>query len=231
MRFLATEVSPDTYVNVMAQYHPAAHAHRYPTISRRLSPPNTARRSPSPARKASRGWTANHPERRGLARQLLSGSLRASGSGGIGSCPGRLAGGWSLDLTPIGSLAMADSPAATVRHLRLQPGSLPHGAVVRSTCASLRDAVQTVSDAVLEHHMMRCVLEDHFELYEFPNDLARWCWSVLGDHVLGEQLGLVDPYQHAVDRRACGRVDRTSSRTACGDWTACRGAGPAWNCT
>ena len=37
--------------------------------------------------------------------------------------------------------------------------------------------------------MMRCALEDHFELHEFPNDLARWCWDALGDHVLGEQLG------------------------------------------
>ena len=43
--------------------------------------------------------------------------------------------------------------------------------------------------------MMRCALEDHFELHEFPNDLARWCWTVLGDNVLGEQLGLVDPYR------------------------------------
>ena len=50
-------------------------------------------------------------------------------------------------------------------------------------------------DAVLEHHMMRCALEDHFELHEFPNDLARWCWTVLGDNYLGEQLGLVDPYR------------------------------------
>lgn len=66
-------------------------------------------------------------------------------------------------------------------------------------CSNLRellDAVRTVPDAVLEHHMMRCALEDHFELYEFPNDLARWCWDGLGDHVLGEQLALVDPYQH-----------------------------------
>ena len=59
-------------------------------------------------------------------------------------------------------------------------------------CSNLRElleAIRTVSDAVLEHHMMRCALEDHFELYEFPNDLARWCWSALGDNVLGEQLG------------------------------------------
>ena len=65
-------------------------------------------------------------------------------------------------------------------------------------CSNLRelmDAVRTVPDAVLEHHMMRCALEDHFELNEFPNDLARWCWHGLGDHVLGESLGLVDPYR------------------------------------
>jgi hypothetical protein len=64
-------------------------------------------------------------------------------------------------------------------------------------CVNLRDlldAIHTVPNAVLEHHMMRCALEDHFELHEFPNDLARWCWDALGDHVLGEQLGLVDPY-------------------------------------
>ena len=65
-------------------------------------------------------------------------------------------------------------------------------------CSNLRElleAIRTVPDAVLEHHMMRCALEDHFELHEFPNDLARWCWTVLGDNVLGEQLGLVDPYR------------------------------------
>jgi hypothetical protein len=65
-------------------------------------------------------------------------------------------------------------------------------------CSNLRElaeAVRTAPEAVLEHHMMRCVLEDHFELYEFPNDLARWCWTGLGDQIIGEQLGLLDPYQ------------------------------------
>jgi hypothetical protein len=71
---------------------------------------------------------------------------------------------------------------------------------VGRTCTNLRellDVVRTASDATLEHHMMRCALDDHFELYEFPNDLARWCWDGLGDDVLGEQLGLIDPYQNA----------------------------------
>src|SRR5579862_7895412 len=67
------------------------------------------------------------------------------------------------------------------------------------SCTNLRellDAVRTIPDAAIEHHLMRCAPEDHFELYEFPNDLARWCWEALGDDVLGEELGLVDPYQH-----------------------------------
>jgi hypothetical protein len=69
---------------------------------------------------------------------------------------------------------------------------------IGQSCSNLREllaALHGISDNVLEHHMLRCPLEDHFELYEFPNDLARWCWDALGDHVIGEQLGLVDPYR------------------------------------
>jgi hypothetical protein len=65
-------------------------------------------------------------------------------------------------------------------------------------CSNLRElleAMRSVPEAVLEHHMMRCALDDHFELHEFPNDLARWCWTALGDNVLGEQLALIDPYR------------------------------------
>src|SRR5438132_14197858 len=75
--------------------------------------------------------------------------------------------------------------------------SLARRAVGRS-CSNLRDlleALRTSPDTVLEYHMMRCALDDHFELYEFPNDLARWCWDALGDRMLAEQIGLVDRYQ------------------------------------
>jgi hypothetical protein len=78
--------------------------------------------------------------------------------------------------------------------------SLARYAIGRA-CTNLRellDAVRTAPDEVLEHHMMRCALEDYFELYEFPNDLARWCWDALGDKVLSEQLGLIDPYHHTL---------------------------------
>lgn len=37
MRFLAKEVSPNTYVNVMSQYRPCGQAHRYPEIARALT--------------------------------------------------------------------------------------------------------------------------------------------------------------------------------------------------
>jgi hypothetical protein len=74
--------------------------------------------------------------------------------------------------------------------------SLARYATGRS-CTNLRellDAMRTAPDMVLEHHMMRCALDDHFELYEFPNDLARWCWEAMGDHILAEKLSLIDPY-------------------------------------
>ncbi len=37
MRFLATEISPDTYVNIMDQYRPCGLAGKYPEINRRIS--------------------------------------------------------------------------------------------------------------------------------------------------------------------------------------------------
>ncbi len=37
MEFLAKEISPDTYVNIMAQYHPEHYAYRYPELSKRIT--------------------------------------------------------------------------------------------------------------------------------------------------------------------------------------------------
>ena len=37
VRFLAQEISPDTYINVMAQYHPEGNAADYPSINRRIT--------------------------------------------------------------------------------------------------------------------------------------------------------------------------------------------------
>jgi len=37
MEFLAREISPDTYVNIMAQYHPEHYAYKYPELSKRIT--------------------------------------------------------------------------------------------------------------------------------------------------------------------------------------------------
>jgi len=36
--FLANEISPDTHVNIMAQYHPCYEAYEIPSVARRISP-------------------------------------------------------------------------------------------------------------------------------------------------------------------------------------------------
>ncbi len=92
----------------------------------------------------------------------------------------------------------AEQPEKEPEPFALLDCNLVRYAIGRS-CSNLRellDAIQVVPDIVLDHHMRRCVLADHFELNEFPNDFARWSWDALGDRVLAEQLSLVDPYQH-----------------------------------
>ncbi|MEK6636088.1 MAG: hypothetical protein AABY38_06980 [Planctomycetota bacterium] len=37
MHFLAKNISTNTYVNIMDQYHPCGIAHKYPEINRRIS--------------------------------------------------------------------------------------------------------------------------------------------------------------------------------------------------
>ncbi|MDQ7786306.1 MAG: radical SAM protein [Thermodesulfovibrionales bacterium] len=38
MRFIAKDISPNTYVNIMDQYHPCSNAYRYPPLNRRITP-------------------------------------------------------------------------------------------------------------------------------------------------------------------------------------------------
>jgi len=38
MRFIAEELSPDSYVNIMIQYYPQHMASQYPELSRRVTP-------------------------------------------------------------------------------------------------------------------------------------------------------------------------------------------------
>jgi putative pyruvate formate lyase activating enzyme len=43
LRFVAEELGPNTYVNVMAQYYPAGRTHEFPEIDRHLHRPEFAR--------------------------------------------------------------------------------------------------------------------------------------------------------------------------------------------
>ena len=113
-------------------------------------------------------------------------------------------------------------------HFAVFDCSLARRAVGQS-CSNLRElltALRNVPDNVLEHHMLRCPLEDHFELYEFPNDLARWCWDALGDHVVGEQLGLVDPYRHPSHVGPACQTRGDYRKSAVDYRNVCRGAAP-----
>jgi putative pyruvate formate lyase activating enzyme len=38
LKFIAEEISPNTYVNVMDQYRPCGNAHKYPPLDRRITP-------------------------------------------------------------------------------------------------------------------------------------------------------------------------------------------------
>ena len=107
--------------------------------------------------------------------------------------------------------------------------SLARLAIGRS-CSNLHElleAIQTVPDGVIEHHMRRCILEDHFELYEFPNDFARWCWDALGDRALAEQLSLIDPYRRWTNR---GAKIKMSLGRKCGGWSEYSGTRQDLSC-
>ena len=61
----------------------------------------------------------------------------------------------------------------------LQPGAVQHGAgLLKSPRVAGRHPHRPGGGPGTSHDALR--LEDHFELHEFPNDLARWCWTESG---------------------------------------------------
>ncbi|HEX9780995.1 MAG TPA: hypothetical protein VGB20_07265 [bacterium] len=62
MAFLARDLSPDTYVNIMSQYRPAARAAEYPELARRITS-REYRRTCELAREAGlRRFDHTHPD-------------------------------------------------------------------------------------------------------------------------------------------------------------------------
>lgn len=58
----------------------------------------------------------------------------------------------------------------------------------------LRDRIAVCSENVLYHHFCETTLRPTFDDPDYRNDFAVWAKNYLGDPVLAERLGILDPY-------------------------------------
>jgi len=58
----------------------------------------------------------------------------------------------------------------------------------------LRDRIALCSQDVLYHHFCETLLVPSFDNPDYRNDFAAWALLQLGDRVLAEQLGIINPY-------------------------------------
>ncbi len=58
----------------------------------------------------------------------------------------------------------------------------------------LRDRVAACGENVLYHHFFETTLRPTFDDPDYRNDFAVWAKMYLGDRVLAERLGILDPY-------------------------------------
>lgn len=61
----------------------------------------------------------------------------------------------------------------------------------------LRDRIAACSHDVLYHHFCETTLVASFDYPDYRNDFAVWASKHLGDKVLAERLGILDPYSHS----------------------------------
>jgi hypothetical protein len=68
----------------------------------------------------------------------------------------------------------------------------------------LRERVASCEEGVLQHHFCDTPLRHTFDNPDYRNDFAVWAKLYLGDRVLSERLGIIDPYSFdcASDLRA-----------------------------
>lgn len=60
----------------------------------------------------------------------------------------------------------------------------------------LRDRIASCSGNVLYHHFFETTLVPSFDYPDYRNDFAVWVKHQLGDYILAERLGMIDPYRH-----------------------------------
>ena len=58
----------------------------------------------------------------------------------------------------------------------------------------LRDRIAACNENVLFHHYCETTLRVTFDNPDYRNDFAAWAKLYLGDRVLAERLGILDPY-------------------------------------
>lgn len=58
----------------------------------------------------------------------------------------------------------------------------------------LRDRISACSEDVLYHHFCETLIRATFDDPEYRNDFAVWAKDSIGDRVLAERLGIIDPY-------------------------------------
>jgi hypothetical protein len=61
----------------------------------------------------------------------------------------------------------------------------------------LRDRLAVCSENVLYHHFYETLLVPQFDYPDYRNDFAVWARHHLRDNILGERLGIIDPYGFA----------------------------------
>ena len=59
----------------------------------------------------------------------------------------------------------------------------------------LRERIAVCSENVLFHHFCETTLRGTFDNPDYRNDFAVWAKLYLGDRVLAERLGILDPYE------------------------------------
>ena len=60
----------------------------------------------------------------------------------------------------------------------------------------LRERIAQCSENVLFHHFCETTLRSTFDNPDYRNDFAVWSKLYLGDRVLAERLGILDPYEY-----------------------------------
>src|SRR4030042_776893 len=60
----------------------------------------------------------------------------------------------------------------------------------------LRDRIASCGENVLYHHFCETTLRPTFDDPDYRNDFAVWAKFYLGDRVLAERLGILDPYSY-----------------------------------